>query len=133
MRVARYAIWPGKFAVPADVSQNEESRLVAEYQAKWREESLTWAEFEASVTPKDEQVFEISDAALAKSMEGIVALQLQGQLNYATRHVVSLRAERLTISGSDGKQLEIDEFRSLGMAYWEDFSRRALKARETHR
>jgi hypothetical protein len=130
-RVARFAIWPGKFAVPADVPREEESRLVAEYQAKWREESLTWTDFESMITRQDEQLFEVSDATLATSTDGIVAIQLQGQLNYATRHVVSLRAEHLIISGSDGKQLEIDEFRSLGMAYWEDFSRRAIRANES--
>jgi hypothetical protein len=48
-RVLRYAIWPGEFTIPPGVSREEEARLVADYQAKWREESVAWSEFEAAV------------------------------------------------------------------------------------
>ncbi len=105
--------------------------MVAEYQAKSREESLTWGDFETKITRENEQVFDISDATLASSPDGIVALQLAGRLNYATYHVISLRADKLAIFGSDKKQLELDEFRGLGMVYWEDFGRRAIKAKES--
>jgi len=45
-RVLHFAVWPGKFLVPAGVSSEEEARLITEYQAKWREESLSWGELE---------------------------------------------------------------------------------------
>jgi hypothetical protein len=123
-RIARYAIWPGEFSVPAGTSREDESRMIAEYQAKWREESLTWRDFEAKVTSEDEQVFDISDASLATSAEGTVALQICGHLNHATYHVVFLRAQRVTISGNDGQTFELDQFLSFGEAYWEAFSKR---------
>src|ERR1700686_1774835 len=36
-RVVHYALWPGQFSVPPGVTREEESRLIAEYQSKWRE------------------------------------------------------------------------------------------------
>jgi hypothetical protein len=62
-RVFRYSIWPGEVFVPPGVSREEESRLVLEYQAKWREESFSWTEFEKAITRECEQVLDIADAA----------------------------------------------------------------------
>jgi hypothetical protein len=66
-RVLRYAIWPGEFAIPTGVSREEEARLVADYQAKSREESVTWSVFEAAIMRENEQVLDISDATVALS------------------------------------------------------------------
>ena len=123
VRVFRYSIWPGKFSGPPGASREEESRLVLEYQAKWREESLSWVEFEKAITRECEQVLDIADATLATSQE-YVALRLRGHLNYTVYHVAYLRAEKLTISGSHGRILKVKEFQELGEAYWERFSRR---------
>jgi uncharacterized protein YbdZ (MbtH family) len=124
-RVFRYSIWPGEFSVPAGVSREEESRLVSQYQEKWREESYFWTEFEKSITRECEQVLDIADAALATSKES-VALRLRGHLNYTVYRQVFLRAQKLTISGSNGKIFGLKEFRELGEAYWEAFRRRQL-------
>lgn len=123
-RVFRYSIWPGEFSVPPGVSHEEESRLVLEYQAKWREESFSWADFEKEVTREYEQVLDIMDATLATLKES-VALRLRGHLNYTEYHEVFLRAEKLTISGSDGRIFGVKDFQALGEAYWEAFSRRS--------
>jgi len=124
-RVLRYAIWPGGCSIPDGLSVDEQRKIVAEYQAKWREESASWNEFESRITRQDEQVFDISDAALATSSRGEFALKLCGHLNYATYHEVYLRFEALKISGSDGKRFEIQEFQLLGEKYWEAYSNRA--------
>lgn len=76
------------------ISVEEQRKAVAEYQAKWREESASWNEFESRITRKDEQVFGISDATLAMQQGGPVALKLCGHLNYATYHEVYLRLGR---------------------------------------
>lgn len=122
-RVLRYSIWPGEFCVPSGVSREEESRLVLEYQAKWREESLSWAEFEKVITRECEQILDIADATLATSKDS-VALRLRGHLNYTVYHEVFLRADKLTISGSNGRIFGLKEFQEFGEAYWEAFSRR---------
>jgi hypothetical protein len=122
-RVFRYPIWPGEFSVPPGVSREEESRLVLEYQAKWREESFSWTDFEKAITRDCEQVLDIADATLATS-KNAVALRLRGHLNYTVYHEVFLRAEKLTILGSNGKIFGFKEFQELGKAYWEAFSRR---------
>ena len=124
-RVLRYAMWPGGCSIPNGLSVEEQRRIVAEYQAKWREESASWNEFESRITREDEQVFDISDAALAMSPKGPIALKLCGHLNYATYHETYLRFETLKISGSNGKQFELEEFQRLGEKYWEAFSNRA--------
>ena len=123
-RVLRYAIWPGWCATPDGLSFQEQRDMVAEYQAKWREESAPWNEFQSGITCEDEQVFDISDAALAMSPNGPVALKLCGHLNYATYHEVYLRFETLKILGSDGKQFDLEQFRRLGEEYWEEFGNR---------
>lgn len=130
-RVVRYAVWPGDFSMPEGISRAEESRMIAEYQAKWREESLTWSDFEATVTSEAQQVFDISNATPATSAEGTVALQISGHLNHATYHVIFLRARRMTISGGDGQTFALDQFLSFGKAYWDAFSRRGKAITET--
>jgi len=122
-RVFRYSIWPGEFSVPPGVSREEESRLVLEYQAKWREESFSWVDFEKAITRDCEQVLDIADAALATSKDS-VALRLRGHLNYTVYHEVFLRAAKLNISGSNGRIFGIKEFQEFGEAFWEAFSRR---------
>ena len=124
-RVLRYAIWPGEFAIPTGVSREEEARLVADYQAKWREESVTWRVFEAAIMRENEQVLDISDATVALSPEREIALRLCGHLNYATYHEVFIRATRLSVSDTVGTKLAIEEFQTLGQLYWDAFATRS--------
>jgi hypothetical protein len=126
-RAVGYAIWPGGCPIPNGLSVEEQRKLVAGYQAKWREESVSWSDFESRITRKDEQVFDISDAALAMAARGPAALKLCGHLNYATYHEVYLRFETLKIFGSNAKQFDLKEFQQLGEAYWEAFANRVEK------
>lgn len=128
-RVLRYATWPGGCSMPDGLSVEEQRKIVAEYQAKWREESASWHDFESRITREDEQVFDISDAALATTPRGLFALKLCGHLNYSTYHEAYLRFEALKISGSDGRQFELEEFHRLGEKYWEAFGNRANSAK----
>jgi hypothetical protein len=123
-RVLRYTIWPGGCSIPYGLSVEEQRKIVAEYQAKWREESASWNEFESRIAREGEQIFGISDATLAIAPKGSLALKLCGHLNYATYHEVFLRSEALKISGSDGRGFELEEFKRLGEAYWEAYSDR---------
>jgi hypothetical protein len=124
-RVLCYAIWPGGCSIPDGLSVEEQRKIVADYQAKWREESASWNEFEARITREDEQVFDISDAALATSPNSPVAFKLCGHINHATYHEVYIRFEMLKISGSDGRELELRDFQRLGEQYWEAYSKRS--------
>jgi hypothetical protein len=124
-RVLRYAIWPAGCSIPDGLSVEQQRTIVAEYQAKWREESASWTDFESRITRKDEQVFNISDAAITASPEGPAGLKICGHLNYATYHEVYLRFEMLKIVGTDGKQVELERFMRMGEAYWAAYSARA--------
>lgn len=125
-RVLRYAMWPGEFKIPEGISREQELKLVDDYQSKWREESLSWSEFEGSVKRENEQVFDLSDATLAVSPNGSVTLQLCGH-RYATYHEVYLRAAQLEVSDSAGKQFSLEDFQKLGELYWEELSRRSQR------
>src|SRR5258708_3189795 len=122
-RVAHYALWPGEFSIPSGSTGEEQSRLVAEYQSKWREESLSWSELENPVTPEFKQVIDIADATLATSPDNSVALRISGLLNYTAYRELFLRAERLTISRGDGQELGIAGLLKMGEAYWDAFER----------
>jgi hypothetical protein len=126
-RVARYSVWPGNFSVPKGVSKEEESRLVAEFQAKWREESVSWEDLEKSVTSEHKQVIDISDATLAVAENGSVALRIVGLFNYTTYHEVFLRAERLAIFRSDAGELLVSDLLKLGEAYWDALEKQEAK------
>ncbi len=104
-RVVHYAVWPGEFSVPAGLAREEEARLIAEYQSKWREESLSWSELESALTANS------------------VALRISGLLNYTSYRELFLRAEGLALSRGDGQELGIAGLLKMGEAYWDAFER----------
>jgi uncharacterized protein YbdZ (MbtH family) len=128
-RVVHYSIWPGEFSVPAGVSREEESRLIAEYQSKWREESLSWQDLESAVTKECKQVIDIVDAKLVTAPDNSVALRIGGLLNYTKWHQLFLRAERLTLTKGDGHDLGIAGLLKMGEAYWEAFEHRKITSK----
>jgi len=123
-RVVHSAGWPGEFSLPAGVSPEEQSRLIADYQSKCREESLSWADLEGAVTTECKQVIDVSDASLARAPGDSVALRISGLLNYTTYRELFLRAERLTLTRGDGQDLGIDGLLKMGEAYWDAFEQR---------
>jgi hypothetical protein len=122
-RVLKYSVWPGSFSVPKGVSKEEEAQLVAQFQAKWREESVSWEGLQKSVTTEHKQVIDISDATLAVAENGSVALRIVGLFNYTTYHELFLRAERLTIFRSDAGELSVSDLLKLGESYWDALER----------
>jgi hypothetical protein len=113
--------WPGEFCVPMGVSRDEESKLVADYQAKWREESRSWSDFEAMTSCG----VELLDATLARGAN-TVALQMgvftSGRESYLE---VFIRGRAIDFSVGD-KPVTPEEFVALGETYWTAFANRAL-------
>jgi hypothetical protein len=123
-RVVHYAVWPGEFSSPTGLAPEEAARLVAEYQSKWREQSLSWSELENALTKECKQVFDIMDATLVTGNDNSVALRISGLLNYTEYRELFLRAERLTLTKGDGRDLGIAGLLKMGEAYWEAFEQR---------
>ena len=127
-RVVRYSAWLGEFSVPPGISHEEQSRLIAEYQSKCREESLSWSDLENALTKECQQVLDITDAALASANDLSVALRISGLLNYTDHRELFLRAERLTLTRGDGHELGIAGLLKMGEAYWEAFEHQKADA-----
>src|SRR6266446_3264302 len=127
-RVLHYAVWPGEFSVPAGVAREEEARLIAVYQSKWREESLSWSALESALSLECKQVIDIADATLATSADNSVALRISGLLNYTEYRELFLRAERLTLTRGDGHELGIAGLLRMGENYWDAFERQKAHA-----
>jgi hypothetical protein len=106
---------------------DEQSRIVAEYQAKWREESEDWEKFEAFANHPGSP--EVSNASLLSAVNG-VALRLQMMVSGDSYRDVFFRADALSIRISDGRELTLNEFRMLGEAYWNAFAARREKKGE---
>jgi hypothetical protein len=125
VRANGYYRWPGECIVPKGASREEESRIVEEYQAKWREESIGWLSLEGSLSTDPLQIY---DAELARS-NGKVALRLSGHLDGERFKDLScsvfLRGIGISASRSDGQPFTLEEFMEMGRRYWEDFSRNA--------
>jgi hypothetical protein len=115
-RVVVWAAWPGEIAQLEGRSREEQTRLVAEYHAKWREESESWSAFEARI---GRSAPEIRDADVAISgEESGVALRI-GIMDGNAYFEAIVRADGLDLSRSDGQALDLSRFQELGRLYWE--------------
>ncbi|MGB0082921.1 MAG: hypothetical protein WBP90_15455 [Terracidiphilus sp.] len=113
--------WPGDCQIPDGTPYEQQQALIAEYQSKWREESLSWTEFERLI----DKGLEVSSATLGQGPSG-VALQL-GLLVGGDAYVETyIRGESIAFSILE-RQLTPEEFVKLGEAYWEAFASKSGK------
>jgi hypothetical protein len=75
------------------VSWEQNDALTAELQAHWREESLSWRDFEGSITIEYEQIFDIFDAQLATGND-VLSIRISGYHNYSGYREVGARSSR---------------------------------------
>jgi hypothetical protein len=122
-RVSQSVVWPGQFDVPAGASREEESQLIADYQAKWREESISWTEFESKITVGGNTA-DVYDAVYAIAADGPFAIKLVLGCDDGTYPQLFLRSESIEIHTSDGEPLSFVQFLRLGADYWEAFAAR---------
>jgi hypothetical protein len=90
--------WPGGCSIPSGTPYEQQEAIVAEYHSKWREESLSWADFERLSSSG----LEVSSAELGQGPDG-VALRLGllvGGDNYVEAYV---RGEEITFSVGNAK------------------------------
>lgn len=110
--------WPGGCSIPPEASNEQQQAIVAEYQSKWREESLSWGEFERLTNDG----FEVSSATLGQGPDG-VALCL-GLLTGGNSYVKAyIRGEEINFS-IGVRHLTPQDFVKVGEAYWEEFAKR---------
>ena len=120
VRLLGSARWPGQFCIPKGVSRDEESKLVADFHAKWREESRSWGDFEAMMSSG----VELLDATLARGTD-TVALQL-GVMSECDSYLQAfIRGSGIDFLVGD-RQVTPEEFIALGEAYWAAFANRKV-------
>jgi hypothetical protein len=115
--------WPGGCSIPSGTSYEQQQAITAEYQSKWREESLSWAEFERL----SESGLEVSSATLARRSDG-AALRLGllvGGDSYVNAYV---RGDAISFWIGE-RQCTPEKFVELGEAYWEAFAKKRQAGR----
>lgn len=116
-----------KFNPTENISNEEREKLLKEYWAKWREESLSWSEFEAALATDPLQ---ISDASyVSENNETTLKLGgfLDGEKFDDIYFDVFLRGKTLSASLSNGENFSLDKLIELGRSYWESFGNKNKK------
>lgn len=124
VRATRWSQWPGDFEILKGTPHAEQSRLVDEYQAKWREESYSWSSLEAQLSGGKIGELDISNADLAVARDS-VALRLETQSEDQGFQVLSIAAEELRIRLTGDIELSMEAFSRLGEDYWTAFANRS--------
>lgn len=122
-RALRWELWPGGCTLPEGISREEENRLVSEYRAKWREESISWPEVESRLR-KEKDPPDVIDASIATAENETVALHFSVQLASGEYYDLFIRAAQLTVSRNDAVPINLNGFIALGEAYWKDYASR---------
>jgi len=117
VRSFRGVPWPGACSIPALAPHEQKQALVAEYRSKWREESLSWADFERLANDG----LEVSTATLGQRSDGAALRLVFFGASFVEAYV---RGEEITFSIGE-RQLTPEEFVEVGEAYWEAFARKA--------
>jgi hypothetical protein len=110
--------WPGGCSIPAETPIAQQEAIVAEYQNKWREESLSWAEFEQLTKIG----LEVSSATLAQRADGI-ALHFGFLVNDGSYVEAYIRGETVGFLIGE-RQFTAPEFVEMGEAYWEAWGKK---------
>ncbi|UWZ84054.1 hypothetical protein [Occallatibacter riparius] len=110
--------WPGGCSIPSGTSYEQQQAITVEYQRKWREQSLSWAEFERLT----DTGLEVSSATLARRSDcaSLHLGLLVGGDSYVEAYV---RGDAITFSIGE-RQLTPEEFVELGEAYWDAFAKK---------
>lgn len=121
VRAMRSTVWPGDFPLPSAFDWEQYQKKMSDYRKLWRQESESWATFE-SLANSDEDA-ELTEGDVV-SADGIVTLRLGVQMGSGEWYEVFVRAEKLNLSRSDKGEATLNQFLSLGHAYWEAFANR---------
>jgi len=119
VRTNTFVEWPGTVPEVQGKSYEEQSRLVEEFQAKGREESIGWNDFMAAFP---ENTLDIYSSEVAQN-ESTTAVKIQGVLSgdeYDDKYFnVFIRAQKLVLGRNDDLTLSLEEFTKLGQDFWD--------------
>ena len=110
--------WPDGCSIPAETPYEQQQAVVAEYQSKWREESLSWTDFERLTNDG----LEVSSATLGQGSDGVALCLglLVGGDSYVEAYV---RGKEIAFS-IGARHLTPEGFVEVGEAYWKEFAKK---------
>jgi hypothetical protein len=118
VRASTYSVWPGVFPKLEGKTFEEQNRLVEEYQAMSREESIGWTDFEAAFSANTLNIY---SAELAQN-ENTTTLQVQGAMDgdeFDDKYFnIFIRASKILFWQSKSLILTLEQFVKLGEDYW---------------
>jgi hypothetical protein len=118
VRAFKLREWPGeKPVMKAEMSGEEQDALWNEYRRKERDESIAWGDFER---PVDEWL-EVDRAELSL---GPAAAAIRIGLHFSEAFI---RGDGIAFYAGD-KQVTLEEFIALGVAYWDAFEKKYYKS-----
>ncbi len=127
-RANAISVWPGPVPEVQGKQYEEQNRLVEEYQAKCREESVRWSDFEAGFPVSTMDIY----SADMVCDDRTTTTHLQGHVNGPDYDDVFtslfIRAREIQFRQSNGVELTLEHFIKLGVEYWEAFSARSERA-----
>ncbi len=123
VRATRWQKWPGQIRELKGLPYEEQTMLVSEYQAKWREESDSWQSFEKRLRGGHVDTPDIYNADLAQS-DNAVAFRIEVNTEEQGFQVITVAAKNLSIRRSDGQLLSLEAFLQLGADYWTALAKR---------
>jgi hypothetical protein len=115
----QYLAWPYTMrgsnpSFPVSWAQND--ALTAELQAHCREESLSWRDFEGSITNEYEQMFDIFAAQLATGND-VLSIRMSGYHHDSGFREVYLRAEKMPLGQVGGEPSGFEGLRKLSKGF----------------
>lgn len=116
--------WPGPVPKVNGLPFDQQNAIVENYQSKWRDQSLEWTSFEASLNLNSGEVL---DASLATGTQGQLAFSAGIIVNDAYQKFF-IRAESLHLTLGGQEPTTIDWLLDLGSKYWEAFANRSLNS-----
>jgi hypothetical protein len=113
-----------EFQEQEDQSAEARHEAIMEYQAKWREESFSWKEFEPALTTDPLLIYDAN--LVANNSESTLRLggSLNGEKFDDIFFDVFIRANAYSLVNPKGHALSLEQFIDLGRNYWSELSSR---------
>jgi hypothetical protein len=108
----------------SEIVNEADGKLIQGFQAEWCGEQVAWSDFEQRFVADGGRA-DVFEAELRTLEDGQVEFHSFMHVNDEFYPDLLVRAAHVTVRRSDDVELTVEEFLTLGEAYWEAFAERA--------